>query len=940
MQRRDFIRLMGMASGATLATSCGVEKGTHKLIPYLVPPDQDIIPGEAVFKNTTCTECPENCGLSAKIYDKLIDNQHKWLPTKLEGINAHPINDGTLCVRGQASLTRLYHENRIKTPQLRDSLGNFVTTSWDELYSKILSTLHETRNQNKKSVYLTNRTTGSISKLTKQFCSQLQIERLPEFEVFSHSAIRTANQILFNQNDIPDYRIADADFLLTIGADILETFVQPVAFARQLSQAKKYADFRWFHVEPHASLTGFQADKRLVVHPQSEVYLMAYLIHALNESARKKLSGRMLAAVAKPALDEVTEKTGLNREQIDTIVENIKTSEKPLVISGGGATASTTGLDLAILTGLLQWMTGMTDSVIDFSKPQNYSDVGSLTDMKKLSDRLANNDIGLIFISQTNPVKQLPPAFNFSQNLNNAALSIGLSDTFNETVAACDLIIPLSHSLESWGDAEPEKGLTTIVQPVLELLYDSVLEVDVLLELIVKETGSAEAANFQEYLFQGWREKFGASALDDFQKNGFMESDVPASRIRLNEGQVSAALAKQKLPELKKSPTLILTPSIRTFDGRSGDLQLLHEIPDPVTTISYGEWISISAEKAEELQIYDENHLKLSVGNFSFELPVKIQTGLASEVFVVQRDLLHDFPFDFDQQTGEYIQVVRDIKAGKSEQSTRIPILSGALVHKGEKIPVYAAKHDQHEKNRHDVKNIYKQHEHTTYRWAMAIDLEACTGCSACVAACYIENNIPMVGKKEHLMGREMSWIRIQPQYEQEHTSFNPMMCQHCDNAPCEPVCPVYAAYHNPEGLNAQIYNRCVGTRYCANNCPFKVRRFNWFDHVKPEPLKFIENPGVSVRSRGIMEKCSFCVQRIRAAKDQAKDEGRLVQDGEITPACAQTCPTNAIVFGNILDPESRVAIMTQSDRAFRELEELNTQPAVTYLYKKKKAFF
>ncbi|MCK5453922.1 MAG: 4Fe-4S dicluster domain-containing protein [Calditrichia bacterium] len=230
----------------------------------------------------------------------------------------------------------------------------------------------------------------------------------------------------------------------------------------------------------------------------------------------------------------------------------------------------------------------------------------------------------------------------------------------------------------------------------------------------------------------------------------------------------------------------------------------------------------------------------------------------------------------------------------------------------------------------------YPEHEHVNYRWGMAIDLESCIGCNACAVACYVENNIPIVGKEEHLLGREMSWIRIQPYFDEaEKMEFVPMLCQHCDNAPCEPVCPVYAAYHNPEGLNVQVYNRCVGTRYCANNCPYKVRRFNWFDHRLPEPLDKMYNPDVSVRDRGIMEKCTFCIQRIRSAKDMAKDENRLLEDGEVIPACAQTCPTKAITFGNLEDKNSRVHKLAQSEKAYRALEELGTEPAVNYLRKR-----
>jgi molybdopterin-containing oxidoreductase family iron-sulfur binding subunit len=218
----------------------------------------------------------------------------------------------------------------------------------------------------------------------------------------------------------------------------------------------------------------------------------------------------------------------------------------------------------------------------------------------------------------------------------------------------------------------------------------------------------------------------------------------------------------------------------------------------------------------------------------------------------------------------------------------------------------------------------------------MAVDVDLCNGCSACVAACYVENNVPVAGKTDHLKGREMSWLRIEPFYEKGEVEFLPMLCQHCDNAPCEPVCPVFAAYHNPEGLNVQVYARCVGTRYCSNNCPYKVRRFNWRRHVRPQPQELLLNPDVHTREVGVMEKCTFCIQRIRAAKDKAKDESRKVRDGEFTTACAQSCPTGALVFGNLLDAESKVSLLARSGRAYRVFESIGTEPSIHYLHGKK----
>jgi molybdopterin-containing oxidoreductase family iron-sulfur binding subunit len=284
-----------------------------------------------------------------------------------------------------------------------------------------------------------------------------------------------------------------------------------------------------------------------------------------------------------------------------------------------------------------------------------------------------------------------------------------------------------------------------------------------------------------------------------------------------------------------------------------------------------------------------------------------------------------------EERTGEPMAFLADIHAAKTGHSKVLPILSGSMSQVGRGI-IPDPRHLDDEAG-HNRYSFYPEHEYTTYRWTMVIDLERCIGCGACVAACYMENNVPITGKKEHLKGRELSWLRIEPYYDcGDRACFLPMLCQHCNKAPCEPVCPVYATYHNPEGLNAQVYNRCVGTRYCSNNCPYKVRRFNWFDPRWKEPLTRMLNPDISVRGRGIMEKCTFCVQRIRAARDTAKDENRLIRDGEVIPACAQTCPTRAVRFGNILDETSEVYQLTHAHETFHVHEHLGTEPSVYYL--------
>ena len=920
MNRRDFLKLMGVASSASLVSSCGLDKRTEKLISRLAPPEDNIAPGQAIFYNTTCTECPANCGLAVKVLE--------GSPVKLEGIPGHPINDGALCMRGQSSLTRLYHPERIRNPLIRDSQGVFKDVTYNEAYSQIIAGLRKSSEQGHKNLYLSGRTTGSFSNLIDLFCDKVVVDRLPEFEVYSYSTIREANKILFNKAEIPLYRIETADFLLTLGADIFETFGSPVSNAVQFARAKRQNDFRWFHIEPHVSLTGLQADERFTINPGSEAYLLLFLL----QSHKERLPDGVLSAIPEVSPAEIANKTGLHSDTLKQISEQFENSEKPLLITGGVSTGHSSGLETAVLAGLIQAVNGMTGALIDFSSAADYANVGTMLDMEQLLNRLQNDEVGVIFIARTNPIPSLPSSFSFTDNLKRAQLRVGLSDFLDETMTECDIVLPLSHSLESWGDAQPRKGLKTLIRPVLEPLFDTLPEGDILLGLMREAAGEPSPKSFQEYLINQWAEIYPEDVAKEFLSQGYYEEATSTEEVKLDAKSVTTFLRNIKLPDIPSRPILLATPSIRTFDGRSRVLKLLSEIPDPLTTISYGQWISISEETAKDEKLQDGDEILIS--SLNLKLPVKIQPQLPTGIYMVQRDMLDSPAFEVDKRTGESLCYLDNFTIEKTGSSVALPILSGSTSQRGRGIisrPVH--KEEDHE---HEKVSLYPAHEHEEYRWAMVIDLALCIGCSACVAACYLENNIPVVGKPEHLTGREMSWIRIEPYYEEnEKANFVPMLCQQCDNAPCEPVCPVYATYHNPEGLNAQIYNRCVGTRYCSNNCPYKVRRFNWFKHEWEEPLNRMLNPDIWVRPKGVMEKCTFCIQRIRAARDVAKDEARQIRDGEVIPACAQTCPTNAIVFGNILDEESRVYKLAHSDRAYRIFEHLGTEPAVYYLQKK-----
>ncbi|NOX38078.1 MAG: molybdopterin-dependent oxidoreductase [Calditrichaeota bacterium] len=932
MKRRDFLKIVGIASSATLLSSCGVEKGTEKLIPFLVPPDEDYIPGVAQYYSSTCTECPANCGVSVKVVD--------FNPIKLEGLEANPINRGALCLRGQSSIVRLYHPDRIKQPLKRGANGQFQPIGWDEAIQQVVQALKSARGQGKANVYLSGRTTGSLSRLLDNFAKDAEVERVPEYEPFAHANLREAYRLVFGRKEIPFYRIEDADFLLTVGVDLVETFVSPVSYAKQLSRAKDRENFRWLHFEPHASLTGFQADKRFIVKPGSEAYLVGFFLNYIltNGLNKKRIPPEITNALPKIDAGQAAEKTGLDADTLNKLAAQLAEARAPMVISGGVSTHQKNGLETAVLTALLQWALGLTDRLVDFARAENYDHVGSVADVQQLVKRLNADEIGVLFLARTNPVATLPAAIPFAQAMARASFKVALTDFLDETAEQCDLILPLSHSLESWGDAEPRKGLLNLIQPTVEPIFNTLSEGDILLAIADGYQGRPNVFSYQQWLLREWNRTYGEAFVDEFLKKGFYEAPAKAVRLSLNTRALTRFLKDAKLDVRPQGHILYAIPSLRMFDGRSKVLKLTSEIPDPLTTISYGEWITVSDETAERLKLKDKDEVAFQVNGNQLALPVKVQPGLNGDVSTIHWDQLERAFLDVDQRSGEILAVVSGGQMQKTGKKIAIPILSGSMEEAYER-GIFPDHNGHGMKHHADVREtLYPPHEHPEYRWAMTIDLEKCIGCSACVAACYVENNVAIVGKEEHLIGREMSWIRIEPFYGKDRDremNFMVMLCQQCCNAPCETVCPVYATMHNPEGLNAMVYNRCVGTRYCHNNCPYKVRRFNWFDHEWETPLDRMLNPDVFVRHKGIMEKCTFCVQRIRTARDVAKDEKRKIRDGEVIPACSQTCPTDAIVFGNLLDEQARVTKLAHSDRSYRVFEEIGTEPAVYYLRKK-----
>ncbi|HEX5133549.1 MAG TPA: 4Fe-4S dicluster domain-containing protein [Candidatus Krumholzibacteria bacterium] len=938
MDRRDFLRWVGVASGASVLAGCDLNRKSEKLIPYLVPPDDGTIPGEATFLATSCTECPANCGVTARVRDAR--------PVKLEGLAGHPVNDGALCIRGQASLNRLYNVERIRGPQMKDASGKLAPTTWDNALPRVASAIKSGGDH----ALLSGRTSGSLAALMEDFSSRTGVRRLPEFEVFSYAAVREANRELFGQPVVPVAMPDAADVVITVGADVLETCGNPVAFARALARRRdRGGKFEWYHVEPHASMTGFKASQRVVVRPGTEAHLLAFLLHAV--AGQRSLDSRTAAHVNRvPAVtaDRAAEVTGIAREQIEHMSEALVNASNPLLLAGGVSVAHDGGLDVAHLAALLQSACGMNGRTLDFAAGADYSRTGSMADFDRLVQRLEAGQVGTLILFNVDPVG-LVADDRLKNALSRAALLVGVGDMPNPTLDLCDIVLPLSHTLESWGDNEPAAGVLNVVQPALTPLFDTLSAGDILLR-IMAEAGAAQDVTYQQYVADRWAREYGTGA-EEMVKTGFVSRKPAAAAITLRDPDHRFTFDTTGGLE---GGVLVLAPSVRWYDGRSEGLELLREIPDPLTSVSWDAWVSVGMETATALGVADQDEVEIRAAAWTTRLPVRRQPGLARDVFVVQRGAAAP-PTGWSRVSGESGAYLAGVSVTPTGRRVRLPILSGSLGEEGrgivpghhpehfsphaEMMAVHGGAHSGEVTGHPDPKDtsFYPAPDYPKYRWAMAIDMEKCVGCSACVAACHVENNVPMTGREEHLKGREMSWIRLEQYYSEDgsQADFVPTMCQHCDYATCEPVCPVYATYHNNEGLNAQVYNRCVGTRYCSNNCPYKQRRFNWFAHNdRPHPLNLMVNPDVSLRGKGIMEKCTMCVQRIRKARDVAKDEKRDIREGDLTTACAQSCPGNAIVFGNLLDENSEVHKWAHSERSTRILEELGTSPGVFYLKK------
>jgi len=1010
--RRDFLKLVGI--GVAGAASGCAKPPAEKLIPYLVGPN-DTLPGVAYFYASTCRECSAGCGIKVKT--------REGRAIKVEGLESHPLNRGGLCARGQAGLQGLYDPDRLKSPMLKNG-SSWKPVSWEEALQLAGTQLKNAR-AGKGLALITDHAPGSFQRLCREWAASMNGRHLV-YEPFAHESMREANGRTFAQSAVPHFDLAAAHMLVSLGADFLETWLAPTAFARDFTAMRAHRERRFVAVEPRLSLTGANADAWVAVKPGHEIAVALGMAHViLNENLGPAVPerSRLVEAVAAWAPEAASQASDVPAETISQMARDFAKQSPSLAIAGGIASQGDKSVALHAAVNLLNYVAGNVGRTVRFDRTPDYDAVASFNDVQQLMSSMSGGGVDALVVHGANPVYAVPAWAGFGAAMAKVPFKIAIAMSMDETAEMCDLVLPASHPIESFGDAEPARGIYSIIQPAMQKvpMFDSKPAGEVLIALAgAADQGARFPATWDDYLKGRWRRlhsRFGAGRdfqtfWDDTLKNGGVWEDVSGPAVRWASTPAFAP------PEFSGSGdlTLVLYPSAALFDGRGANKPWLQELPDPTTKAVWGTWAEMHPETAAKIGVANGDPVKIQTDAGSLELPAYLYPGMRKDVVAVPLGQGHTAYGRYAKGRG--VNATSLLAAAQDEASGAVAYLSArASVTRtakamdfvvtqremnqhdrgiGQIIPVSAllagahgaadaggaeGGHDapdpsqtrpgQHtepmahppgyQKPAHAITAFESEiqarqgrqnpvdrgsYKHATHRWAMAIDLDRCTGCSACVVACNAENNIPTIGPELIKRGRELMWIRIERFEEKVATGptdvrFVPMMCQHCGDAPCEIVCPVYATYHNPEGLNAQVYNRCVGTRYCSNNCPYKVRAFNWFDYgapeketyAFPEPLNWQLNPDVTVRSKGVMEKCTMCVQRILEAKGYAKDESRALEDGEFNTACAQTCPTEAIVFGDLADPESRVSKLSFGDeRRYWVLNELNTKPGVTYL--------
>lgn len=916
--RRDFLRGMGAALGLAGVTAC-TRAPREEIVPYVTEP-ADVTPGRRRCYATASTLDGYATGI--------VVESHEGRPTKVEGNPDHPASLGAAGVFEQALVLGVYDPSRARTPRTSGRTSNWpafldalMRGPWSGARGRGLHLLLE----------------PTSSPTVDSLLSRLR-ERWPESSVHFHAGasrrrVWEGATIAFGAPLEPRFDLSNVDVVVSLDADFLTHDPAHLRLARQLAEGRRLIDrastmSRLYVVEPLHSVTGMYADHRLSVRAGDVLAIAATLLHSVGAAA---LPGGIPSVLV--------ERAGRHRRWLDAVARDLTSHRGRAVVIAGDRQPPLVHAIVHALNDVL----GASPHVE--LAPSPIVDAGAEHhDIGGLADALGGGDVDTLLVLGTNAVYTAPADRALASLFGRARMSAYLGLYEDETAHACQWTLPAPHVLESWGDARAFDGTASVVQPLIAPLHDSRSLIDVLAVLAGASSTSAYDLVRERYGRDAWRRALTRGVVDG--------SRTAAASARPRWSAVAAELRRAADSQPVAELEIVVSPDSRVYDGRFTNNAWLLELPTPIRKLTWTNASTFSPADATRLGLVDGDEVELRLGDRVVLAPALLVPGQASGVVGLTLGWGRAGSEDLARGRGANAYALTTTSAfasglvvTKSGRRIELPFAQHhhELEPRGASILRHSTLRDHRERSERSTNAVSPMSEESKRRlslyhvpsgpaphqWGMAIDLSACTGCSACVIACQAENNVPTVGHEGVRKGRAMHWLRTDTYFIGDPTepeiAVQPMLCQHCEAAPCEYVCPVGATVHSSDGLNQMVYNRCVGTRFCSNNCPYKVRRFNWFDYHRRESEveQLVHNPKVTVRERGVMEKCTFCVQRIRASE---------IYGGPLESACQQTCPTGAIVFGDLQDRSSKVARLHASDRAFAALDELGTLPRVRYL--------
>ena len=953
--RRDFLKALGFGLGAVTLAACQ-STPLKKSIPYLVKPEE-VTPGIPNFYTSSFNG------------QSILVKTREGRPIKIEpNPNAGEFNCGT-DARAQASVLDLYDVSKLKAPTLKGK-----ETTWKEIDAYAKAELAKAQASGKKiRVVASTVNSPSTNAVLAGFIAKYPAAKLVQYDAVSYTGIIQANQNSFGKAVLPKYNFDKADLIVSFSADFLGTWISGEEFTSQYTANRNYKSLenkkmsRHIQFESGMSLTGTNADTRVPVKLSEEGPALIALYNALTGAG---LPGGVLG----------------NNATADKVIklvakELLQAKGKGLVVCGSNDVST------QILVNAINAAIGSYGSTIDLDNPSYLYD-GNDAEFAGLVAEMGRGEVGAVLFLNSNPAYDYSNSKAFTEALAKVPAKISFADRADETASLCDAIAINHNYLESWGDANAYEGYYSIVQPTINPVFNSRQAEESLLVW-----ADAPVKDYYQFVRSNWEAKMlpavGMTWEEVLEKGVITAAAKPAVAygfsLSLAAVATSIVNSSKALAKGGNEVELQVYENIPMRDGKNANNAFLQELPDPVSKVTWDNYVALAPKFAEKLKVSEFDVVTVKGSNgYSIDLPVLIQPGQAqgtasialgygrTKVGKAGNDVgKNAFPFvSFVNGTMQYATTVTITPTGghyELAQTQTHHSFEGRNVIREATFKEYlkdAGAGTGKSEEGHKNYDLWDQYEKPGNNWVMAIDLNACTGCGSCVVACNVENNIPVVGRDEVRRRREMHWIRIDRYYSYEtaqgdvtrekeiakledldHVSVvhQPMLCQHCDHAPCETVCPVLATVHSSDGLNQMAYNRCVGTRYCANNCPYKVRRFNWFNYwndsrfdnyLNNEFTQLVLNPDVTTRSRGVMEKCSMCIQRIQGGKLQAKIEKRPLKDGDIKMACQEACSANAIIFGDSNDPNSEVSKALRSERIYYVLEEINVKPGIGYMTK------